>query len=245
MRAIANQSPTGGAIPVSRVKIPEPKPFCGARDAKALENYIFDLDQYFRATNTVTEEAKVTLATMHLSEDAKLWWRSRYVDMQEGHCTIDTWVALKRELRSQFFLENVEIFARRKLRELKHTDSIREYVKQFAGFMLDIHDMSEKDKGFCFVEGLKPWAKTKLYEQRVQDLTSAYAAAERLFDLISDFQDVRCHQSSSPGRNRNTRSSSSKAIEGDKRLVKTADLTSQPQRTHGKGRIIEVHPSVS
>ncbi|KAA0063458.1 uncharacterized protein E5676_scaffold110G00320 [Cucumis melo var. makuwa] len=84
MRAMANQAPAGGAIPVSRVKIPKPKPFCGARDAKALENYIFDLEQYFRATNTVTEEAKVTLATMHLSEDAKLWWRSRFVDMQKG-----------------------------------------------------------------------------------------------------------------------------------------------------------------
>ncbi|KAA0032950.1 uncharacterized protein E6C27_scaffold269G00270 [Cucumis melo var. makuwa] len=100
MRAMANQALAGGAIPVSRVKIPEPKPFCGTRDAKALENYIFDLKQYFRATNTVTEEAKVTLATMHLSEDAKLWWRSRFVDMQEGRCTIDTWDALKTELRS-------------------------------------------------------------------------------------------------------------------------------------------------
>ncbi|KAA0050282.1 uncharacterized protein E5676_scaffold3369G00010 [Cucumis melo var. makuwa] len=85
-----SQAPAGGAIPFSRVKIPKPKLLCGARDAKALENYIFDLEQYFRATNTVTEEAKVTPTTMHLSEDAKLWWRSRYVDMQEGRCTIDT-----------------------------------------------------------------------------------------------------------------------------------------------------------
>ncbi|KAA0062476.1 uncharacterized protein E5676_scaffold325G00940 [Cucumis melo var. makuwa] len=36
--------------------------------ADALENFIFDLEQYFKATSTVTEEAKVTLATMHLSE---------------------------------------------------------------------------------------------------------------------------------------------------------------------------------
>ncbi|KAA0051469.1 Asp_protease_2 domain-containing protein [Cucumis melo var. makuwa] len=50
--------------------------------------------------------------------------------------------------------------------------------------------MSEKDKIFYFVEGLKPWANTKLYEQRVPDLMSAYAAAERLFDLISDSQDA-------------------------------------------------------
>ncbi|KAA0036510.1 uncharacterized protein E6C27_scaffold17875G00010 [Cucumis melo var. makuwa] len=189
-------------------------------DAKALQNYIFDLEQYFKATNTVAEEAKVTLATMHLSEDAKLWWRSRYVDIQEGRCTVDTWDALKRELRSQFFPENVEILARRKLRDLRHTGEIREYVKQFAGLMLDIRDMSEKDKVFYFVEGLKPWARAKLYEQRVQDLTSAYAAAERLFDLTSDSQDARRNQSSSPRRNRDSRPSSPKVVEGDKRSGK-------------------------
>ncbi|KAA0043588.1 senescence-specific cysteine protease sag39 [Cucumis melo var. makuwa] len=66
MRAMTNQAPAGGVILVSRVKIPEPKPFCRARDANALENYIIDLEQYFKATNTVTEEAKVSLATMHL-----------------------------------------------------------------------------------------------------------------------------------------------------------------------------------
>ncbi|KAA0053169.1 uncharacterized protein E5676_scaffold1775G00050 [Cucumis melo var. makuwa] len=216
MRAVANQAPAGGAISVSNVKIPEPKPFCGARDAKALENYIFDLEQYFKATNTVTEEAKVTLATMHLSEEAKLWWRSRYLDIQEGRCTVDTWDALKRELRSQFFSENEEILARQKLHDLRHTGEIQEYVKQFAGLMLDIRDMSKKDKVFFFVEGLKPWARAKLYEQRVQDLTSAYAATEQLFDLTSDSQDVRRHQSSSPERNRNSRSSSPQTAGGEK-----------------------------
>ncbi|KAA0026252.1 protein DDI1-like protein [Cucumis melo var. makuwa] len=75
--------------------------------------------------------------------------------------------------------------------------------------------MSEKDKILCFFEGLKPCARAKLYEQRVQDLMSAYAAAERLFDLTSDSQDVRRHQSSSPGRNRNSRPSSPKAVGGD------------------------------
>ncbi|KAA0051468.1 uncharacterized protein E5676_scaffold148G00230 [Cucumis melo var. makuwa] len=96
MRAMTNQALVGGTISISKVKVLEPKPFCGARDAKALENFIFDLEQYFKVTNIVTEEAKVTLAMMHLSEDAKLWGRSRYIDIQEGHCTIDTWDALKK-----------------------------------------------------------------------------------------------------------------------------------------------------
>ncbi|TYK14476.1 uncharacterized protein E5676_scaffold186G001430 [Cucumis melo var. makuwa] len=111
MRAMANQVPVGGTVPVTKVKVPEPKPFCVVRDAKALENFIFDLEQYFKVTNTVTKEAKVTLTTMYVYEDAKLWWRSRYMDIQEGRCTIDTWDVLKKELRSQFFPENVEILA--------------------------------------------------------------------------------------------------------------------------------------
>ncbi|KAA0045292.1 reverse transcriptase [Cucumis melo var. makuwa] len=84
--------------------------------------------------------------------------------------------------------------------------------------MLDIRNMSKKDKVFCFVEGLKPWAKTKLYEQRVQDLRSAYAAAERLFDLSNDSQDARRHPSSSSGGNRNDRSTSPKTTGGDRRF---------------------------
>ncbi|KAA0042195.1 reverse transcriptase [Cucumis melo var. makuwa] len=74
--------------------------------------------------------------------------------------------------------------------------------------------MSEKDKVLCFVEGLKPWAKTKLYEEKVQHFTSTYSAAEWLFDLTGDSQDGRHHQSSSPGRNRNSRSSSPKDVGG-------------------------------
>ena len=115
-------------------------------------------------------------------------------------------------------------------------------MKQLVGLMFDIRDMSEKDKVFCFVEGLKPWAKTKLYEQRVQDLMSAYAATERLFDLTSDSQDVRCHQIFSPRMNKNSRSSSSKDAGEENILVETVDPTNRIQRTHGKGRTIETHP---
>ncbi|KAA0062679.1 senescence-specific cysteine protease sag39 [Cucumis melo var. makuwa] len=49
MRAMANQTPVGGTISISKVKVSEPKPFCWVRDAKALENFIFDLEQYFKA----------------------------------------------------------------------------------------------------------------------------------------------------------------------------------------------------
>lgn len=42
--------------------------------------------------------------------------------------------------------------------------TIKEYVKQFFGQMLDIHDVLEKDKAFYFFKDLKIGVKTKLYE---------------------------------------------------------------------------------
>ena len=56
----------------------------------------------------------------------------------------------------------------------------------FLELMLDIRDMSEIDKIFNFIEGLKPWVKNKLYEQRVQTLSISYAIVKQLFDLDSD-----------------------------------------------------------
>ena len=76
--------------------------------------------------------------------------------------------------------------------DLKKTAGTRAHWKhlrvceQFFAVMLDIRDMSEKDKVFCFVEELKPWARTKLYEQKVQNLASTLVVAERLFDYSGD-----------------------------------------------------------
>ncbi|KAL0319906.1 UNVERIFIED_CONTAM: hypothetical protein Sradi_5252100 [Sesamum radiatum] len=88
-------------------------------------------------------------------------------------------------IRVQFFPENVEYNARRALRKLEHTGSMQDYVKSFSALMLDIRDMSEKDKLFTFIEGLKPWARLELQRQRVTDLGSAMKAAERLTDFAS------------------------------------------------------------
>lgn len=179
MRALGN-SPAGPEL--GKKKIPEPR--AGARDARDLEHFLFDVEQYFKANQVQDEETKVTMASMYLAGDAKLWWRTKYEEIQHGRCVIDSWADLKRELKAQFLPENVEYQARRQLRELKHTGTVREYVKQFSALMLDIKDMAEYDKLFYFMEGHKPWARTEL--QRITDLSTAQAAAERLTDYASD-----------------------------------------------------------
>ncbi|KAL0381353.1 UNVERIFIED_CONTAM: hypothetical protein Sangu_0199600 [Sesamum angustifolium] len=140
----------------ARFRIPEPKAYSGARDAKEVENFLFDMEQYFLAANVEDEANQVRL---------------------------DTWALLREAIREQFFQGNVECNARRALRKLEHTGPVRDYVKAFLTMMLDIRDMSEKDKLFTFMEGLKPWARLELQRQRVINLGLAMAAAKRLTDF--------------------------------------------------------------
>ncbi|KAL0449383.1 UNVERIFIED_CONTAM: hypothetical protein Slati_1494700 [Sesamum latifolium] len=122
----------------------------------------FDIEQYFLAVNVEDETRKVSTATMYFSGDAKLWWRTKYSEIQANQVRLDTWALLREAICEQFFPENVEYNARRALRKLEHSDSVRDYVKAFTALMLDIRDMSEKDKLFTFMEGMKPWARLEL-----------------------------------------------------------------------------------
>ncbi|KAK2979457.1 hypothetical protein RJ640_015086 [Escallonia rubra] len=196
-RAVVN-TPAGGVEHSSRPRVPEPKSYGGARDAKELENFLFDIEQYFRAIRVDSEVTKVSMAAMYLVGDAKLWWRKKYAEIEDGSCVINTWEILKRELKNQFFPENTAFNARKALLECKNTGSVREYCQAFSALMLDISDMSAVDRLFFFMEGLKPWARTELNRRRVNNLNEAIIAAESLSDYNSEPQ--RPPQRGNPNR---------------------------------------------
>ena len=64
--------------------------------------------------------------------------------------------------------------------------------------MLDIKDMSEEDKLFYFLEGLKPWARTELQWQRVQDLATTQTATEHPIDYAIESTQPNKAQPSAP-----------------------------------------------
>ncbi|ERM96849.1 hypothetical protein AMTR_s00128p00115590 [Amborella trichopoda] len=162
-----------------RVKVPEPKPFSGARVAKELQNFLWDMEQYFTIARA-HEEKHVTVTSTYLTRDAKLWWKTRMTDGSRP--PIVGWEDLKRELKEQFLPGNTVWMAGEALRKLKHTATMREYVKQFSSLMLEIKNMSEEEKLFNFMAGLQRWAKAELRRQGVKDLLAAVTAAETLVD---------------------------------------------------------------
>lgn len=51
---------------------------------RALENYLWDIPQYFGTLGSLTEEASVRAAAMYLDGDGKLWWRTKMEDVKNG-----------------------------------------------------------------------------------------------------------------------------------------------------------------
>lgn len=68
--------------------------------------------------------------------------------------------------------------ARKKLRELRHKGSIREYVKEFTTLMLQIPSMTSEDLLFYFTDGLQTWAKQELQRRNVKNVDEAIVVAE-------------------------------------------------------------------
>ncbi|KAL0387745.1 UNVERIFIED_CONTAM: hypothetical protein Sradi_2656300 [Sesamum radiatum] len=132
----------------------------------------------------IPEAEKVSITSMYLTGDAKLWWRTRLSDdASANRDRIETWDVLKKELKDEFLPCNTSWLATESLRKLKHAGTVRDYVKEFSSLMLDVRDMSEEDKLFNFLSGLQTWAQTGLRRQSVKDLPSAISAADRLVDF--------------------------------------------------------------
>ena len=166
-----------------RVEVPKPHTFTGKRDAKELDNYLWHMERYFEAIALIDEAIKVRTVTLYLIDNATLWWRRRFMEIENGKCTIDTWADFKREIKKQFYLEDVGYIARKKIKHLKHKGSIRDYVKEFASLMLEAPDMNEKELLFNFMDNLQGWAEQELRRCGVQDLATAMAVAESLMDF--------------------------------------------------------------
>ncbi|KAJ4978783.1 hypothetical protein NE237_009563 [Protea cynaroides] len=74
-RAVANGGPSQREIP--KLRIPKPKPFNGIRDAKVLENFIWQMEQYFKASKMEDEGEKNSPTCWRRIDSSSLWMDSR------------------------------------------------------------------------------------------------------------------------------------------------------------------------
>ncbi|RVW26159.1 Retrovirus-related Pol polyprotein from transposon 297 [Vitis vinifera] len=157
------QGSTSGPEATSKVRVLEPKGFNGNRNAKELENFLWDIEQFFKAAHVLDGEkdggrCRVWKTPNHHLGDSEEGIEGSVPSHQHG------------------------LGGQGGTKKLRHTGSVREYVKEFSSLMLDIKNMSEEDKLFNFMSGLQGWAQTELRRQGVRDLPTAMAATDYLVD---------------------------------------------------------------
>ncbi|RVX04754.1 Retrovirus-related Pol polyprotein from transposon 297 [Vitis vinifera] len=97
------QGSSSGPETRSKVRVPELKGFNINKNVKELENFLWDIEQFFKAAHILDGE-KVSITSMYLTGDAKLWWRTRMEDdAKSGMPQITTWETLKKKLKDQLF----------------------------------------------------------------------------------------------------------------------------------------------
>ncbi|GJY15250.1 putative nucleotidyltransferase, ribonuclease H [Tanacetum coccineum] len=143
------------------IDVPKPSPFMGKREDRAVDDFLWEMEQYLNGVNVVDDASKIKMATRYLKDTAEF-------------------VA---DFKKQFYPENAKNEAKSRLHKLKQSGAIREYVKEFTTLVLEIPELSDQDSLFYFLDGLQGWAKTELERRGVQDLSTAIYHADALIDF--------------------------------------------------------------
>ncbi|MFQ6648198.1 hypothetical protein Gotur_021189 [Gossypium turneri] len=73
---------------LSNEDVLKPKEFVGTRSACNVDNFLWRMENYFRAKGITDDAVKVNIASMFLTDIAILWWRCRTTDKRK--CEIGT-----------------------------------------------------------------------------------------------------------------------------------------------------------
>ncbi|GKC73685.1 putative retrotransposon gag domain, aspartic peptidase domain protein [Tanacetum coccineum] len=156
-----------------KIEVPKPSPFMGKQEARAVDDFLWEMEQYLEGVKVVDDASNIKMATRYLKDTAALWWRRWYADIERGTATINTWAEFVADFKKQFYRENAKNEAKSQFLKLKQSETIRKYIPE----------LFDQDSLFYFLDGLQGWAKTELERQGVQDLSTAIAYAEALIDF--------------------------------------------------------------
>ena len=94
-RTLSASPASANSSDARRIDVPKPNTYDGTRNATIVDNFLFELDQYFDAMGVRDEASKVGTAPTYLRGAAQLWWRRKYGEMGKGICAIDSWADFK------------------------------------------------------------------------------------------------------------------------------------------------------
>lgn len=130
--------------------VSKPNKYHGSMDPFVIDSWIRNIDNYkiFRQwDNDETGRFAITL----LRDTANVWFQNLTMQNKEPR----DWLSLKREIQAYFKPENSILMFREKIRLLKQTRSITDYVHEFLKLKLGIPNMTDAEAVDKFLNGLK------------------------------------------------------------------------------------------
>ncbi|CAL8092012.1 unnamed protein product [Prunus armeniaca] len=197
----------------------KPKSYNGKREAKELDMFLWNIERYFKYLKMEDDEPKINIATLFLTDNALMWWGRRSMEIEQGTFTLETWDEFKKDIMLHFYPENAKYEAKEKLRWLKQTGSVKDYVATFTNLLFE------------------NWAKLELQRRQAQTLSEAIAAAESLVEFKkkdqgdSKFKGMKDSSGSGGGDNKPKEDSKS----GDKSDSHKSDSHKSSGKKNDKG----------
>lgn len=116
-----------------------------------------EVETYLQALQ-LPDSVQVTVAVGLLKGPALTWWKQHLTQKPKPI----SWDEMVTALNERFDHLNPELQARQKLQTLKQGNmSVHAYIKEFEGCIAHIPDLTEKDKVFRFLWGMRPTLKSK------------------------------------------------------------------------------------
>uniref|UniRef100_A0A803N7S9 Retrotransposon gag domain-containing protein n=1 Tax=Chenopodium quinoa TaxID=63459 RepID=A0A803N7S9_CHEQI len=145
----------------------------------------------------------------------------------------------KEDFKKQFRPHDAAKVSMMKLRELKHSSTIKEYIKQFTILVLEVDDLPEATQLIYSIGGLQRWAQQEVERRNVQTLAEAIAAAESLVDYKDTRKEGRSNDSKGKGGGAKptdrSSTSSNKTVKKDKAKGSSSSSSSSSDKPNNRG----------
>lgn len=168
------------------LKLPKPAVFTGHKRDPTPQNWVHSMENYLTANNVDLEgTASVQVAAGYLADSALTWYRLHLSEVERGVVeAYNSWSSFKTALLKRFTPIAPEVVARSKLYHIKQTQSVQSYAVEYNNCMLDIPDMTEKDRVDRFLRGLKTDVRVLVELQKPPTLVEAIELATQIDSIM-------------------------------------------------------------
>jgi hypothetical protein len=158
----------------------KPDTFNGSRRTAA-DVWIFNLEQYFKATGIINDSQRVNFAAAQLRDSATTWWRKVNQQADKGLAP-KTWEEFAKAFETQFTPVAMKDSARASLHAMKQRSSVAGYCDAFTNCLLQLgaDDVSEGDQLFLFKRGLNKDIAQQINIARPKNLGDTMALAVQI-----------------------------------------------------------------